>query len=402
MKRYIIPAVVVLMILVVAWPTLGQREGTERKQSREGQRRFQGLSEEERAKLKERFQNMSEEEREKFRAQIAQMRERFAGIGPMFGREDQLKAIEAIEKQLVKLKAMVQESPDRESFMKLREASPEEQAKLRETWQKARLEQQKLVQGIQEQLARMAGPRPPTARPGVAIKELKEIHKLAEQENANKTVGRLEKLIAGQQRVPQDRPERPTRREGDKGRQARPKKGAQDAVSGKKAPAFKLNSFDDKTVSLSDYRGKVVVLEWFNFECPYVKYHYDTVSTMVDLAKRYKNKNVIWLAVNSTNHTTPEANIAFAKKHKLPYSILDDRPGRVGHAYGAKTTPHMFVIDTSGNIVYEGAIDNSPRGKTQGPQLVNYVDKALEELAAGKEISNPETKPYGCSVKYPK
>lgn len=397
MKRYLILTVVIFMALAVTWPALGQREGRE---GREGQRQFQGLSEEERAKLKEKWQQMSDEEKEKFKAQ---MQERFAGRGPMFGREEQLKAIEAIEEQLAKLKEAVKAGPEREAFRKLREASPEEQAKLRQEWQKARQEQQKMINAIQEQLARLAGPRPPIVRPDVPIKELQEIRELAVQENAKKTAERIEGLIARYQRGPRDRPERPTRPERGRERPTRPKKDVEGAASGKKAAGFTLTSFDGETVSLSDFRGKIVVLEWFNFECPYVMAHYQQTSTMVELAKKYKDKNVVWLAVNSTNHTTPEANKAFAKKHNLPYSILDDRSGKVGHAYGARTTPHMFVIDTGGNIVYEGAIDNSPRGKTpQGQNLVNYVDKALAELTAGKEISNPETKPYGCTVKYAK
>ncbi|NIP25799.1 MAG: redoxin domain-containing protein [Phycisphaerae bacterium] len=124
---------------------------------------------------------------------------------------------------------------------------------------------------------------------------------------------------------------------------------------------------------------------------------------MIKLANKYKDKNVVWLAVNSTSHTTPEANKKFAEQQKLPYPILDDRSGRVGHAYGAKTTPHMYIINPRGRIVYEGAIDNSPLGKTpEGKDLVNHVDKALGEITAGKMVTTKETKPYGCTVKYPK
>jgi len=144
-----------------------------------------------------------------------------------------------------------------------------------------------------------------------------------------------------------------------------------------------------------------VVLEWLNFECPFVKYHYEKTNTMIDLANKYKDENVVWLAVNSTSHTTPEANNDFAEKHKLSYLILDDRSGKVGRAYGAKTTPHMYVINARGNIVYAGGIDNSPMGnKKEG--VINYVDKALAELTSGKAVSTPSTKPYGCSVKYPR
>lgn len=388
MKRYLILTVVILMALALAWPALGQREG------REGQNRFQELSAEERANLRrERLQNMSEEEREKFKAQ---MREQFGDRGPLFGRQEQLKIIEAIEEQLAKLKKAVEAGPEREAFGKLREASPEEQAKLRKEWQKIRQEQQQAINDIGEQLAKLSGPKPPVARPDLPINELKAIHELAVKENANKTAERLEKLIAGYQRGPQDRPERPAR---PTEQPAKPERDVEGAVPGRRASDFTLQSFDGETVNFSSYKGKVVVLEWFNFECPFVMYHYNTKTTMVDLANKYKDKNVVWFAVNSTSHTTPEANKAFAQKYKLPYLILDDRSGRVGHAYNATNTPQMFVIDTKGNIVYEGAIDDSPLGKKK-EGVVNYVDKALAELTAGKEVSNPETKPYGCTVKY--
>jgi peroxiredoxin len=171
----------------------------------------------------------------------------------------------------------------------------------------------------------------------------------------------------------------------------------------RKATAFTLKSFDDKEVSLSDYKGKIVVLEWFNDECPYAKYHYEKANTMVELANKYNDKNVVWLAVNSTNHTTVKQNKDFAATYNLPYPILDDRPGKVGRAYGATNTPHMYIIDTDGNIAYEGAIDNSPSGRTpDGEKMINYVDKALVELTGGKAVSTPKTKPYGCTVKYPK
>lgn len=168
----------------------------------------------------------------------------------------------------------------------------------------------------------------------------------------------------------------------------------------RKAPEFTLNSFDGRTISLSDYRGKIVVLEWFNYECPFVLRHYGSRPTMIGLANKYKDKNVVWLAINSTSHTTPEANIEFAKKRKLPYPILDDRPGTVARAYGAKTTPHMYVIDAKGSIAYQGAIDNDERAR-KGPNVINYVDRALAELTGGKEVTTTDTMSYGCTVKYP-
>jgi peroxiredoxin len=167
----------------------------------------------------------------------------------------------------------------------------------------------------------------------------------------------------------------------------------------RKAPDFTLNSFDGKTIGLSDYKGKIIVLEWFNYECPFVLRHYGNQPTMIGLANKYKDSNVVWLAINSTNHATPQANLDFAEKRKLSYPILDDRLGEVGRAYGAKTTPHMYVIDTKGSIAYQGAIDNNESGrKTQG--VINYVDKALAELTAGKQVSTTDTMPYGCTVKY--
>jgi len=180
------------------------------------------------------------------------------------------------------------------------------------------------------------------------------------------------------------------------------KEPAEEPEAGKKAPEFTLKSFEGKEISLSDYRGKIVVLEWFNDECPYVRYHYDTVTTMVGLANKYKAKNVVWLAINSTSHTTAKQNKDFAARHNLPYPILDDRPGKVGRAYGATNTPHMFIIDTKGNIAYEGAIDDNRSIDKKKEDVVNYVDNTLAELIAGKVVSVPKTKPYGCSVKYAK
>jgi peroxiredoxin len=167
----------------------------------------------------------------------------------------------------------------------------------------------------------------------------------------------------------------------------------------RKAPDFTLKSFDGKTIKLSDFKGKIVVLEWFNYECPFVLRHYGSQPTMIGLANKYRDKNVVWLAINSTNHATPEANIEFAEKRNLPYPILDDRSGTVGRAYGAKTTPHMYVIDTKGSIAYQGAIDNDERGR-KGPNTINYVDKALAELTTGKEVTTTDTMSYGCTVKY--
>ncbi len=169
----------------------------------------------------------------------------------------------------------------------------------------------------------------------------------------------------------------------------------------KKAPTFTLKDHNGKTIALRDYKGKIVVLEWFNYECPFVRYHYEKKPTMVNLAKKYKGKNVVWLAVNSTSHLKTSKNRDFAEKNKVPYPILDDRSGKTGRAYKAQTTPHIFIVDTKGNIAYNGAIDDSPLGKKKDG-IVNYVDKALAELTAGKELTIKKTTPYGCTIKYAK
>ena len=170
-----------------------------------------------------------------------------------------------------------------------------------------------------------------------------------------------------------------------------------------KAPDFSLKNYDGKEVKLADLKGKIVVLEWFNYECPFVRYHHEKASTMKNLAAKYKDKKVVWLAINSTGHQETVKNKEFAEKNKILYPILDDRSGVTGRAYKATNTPHIFIINTEGYIVYNGAIDNTPMGRVpQDRKVVNYVDKALEELTAGKTVSIAKTKPYGCTVKYNK
>ncbi len=235
------------------------------------------------------------------------------------------------------------------------------------------------------------------------ITELRAIHQAAVKEEATETAGKVEALITKRQETFQNelrRLEQQQRRLQRAGRETavRPGRGRR---GGRPAPAFELNSFAGKNIKLSDYAGKIVVLEWFNGDCPFVRYHYDQASTMIDLAKKYKDKDVVWLAINSTNTTTPQANRQFAEKHKLPYPILDDRSGAVGRQYGARNTPHMFIISKDGTIAYRGAIDNAPLGKVQGDGTkINYVDQALAELTAGKTVTTPTTTPYGCTVKY--
>ncbi len=170
------------------------------------------------------------------------------------------------------------------------------------------------------------------------------------------------------------------------------------AQESKTAPDFELLDQNGKLVKLSDLLGKVVVLEWTNPECPFVKRHYSPETmTMVKLAKSYKDQPVVWLAINSTNFHDQAYNKEWHDKLELPYPVLDDHTGKVGRLYGATNTPHLYVVDTEGKLAYQGAIDDKPRG---GDASVNYVKQAIDALLAGQAPSPNQTKPYGCTVKY--
>jgi len=296
----------------------------------------------------------------------------------------------------------------------LERLSPEQRERLRQRWQNMSEDEREAFRAeMRRRWTRFGGGQEPLrvieqeisrvrAEQSETLSELRAILELARREKAEQTAKRLEALIEKQQRRYRERLRRlELRRQRAREMMESLGRGEREVTGRKKAPDFTLKSFDGKEVRLSDLRGKIVVLEWLNFECPFSRYHYETKKTMIELANKYKDKGVVWLAINSTHHTTPEANKAFSAKHRLPYPILDDRSGKVGHLYGAKTTPHMFVIDRFGRIAYDGAIDNAPLGRLpQGQQLVNYVDKVLSELLDGRLVSTPKTKSYGCSVKY--
>jgi peroxiredoxin len=175
---------------------------------------------------------------------------------------------------------------------------------------------------------------------------------------------------------------------------------------GQSAPEFSLQDLDGKVHRLSDLKGKVVVLEWFNPGCPYVVAAH-TKGSLVDAGARASKEGVVWLAINSgapgkQGHGV-ETNRAAARSWSMSYPILIDESGAVGKAYGATNTPHMFVVGKDGKLVYKGAIDNSPdgeRGAPQGGTLVEYVSVAIADLAAGRPVRSPQTKAYGCGVKY--
>jgi peroxiredoxin len=178
------------------------------------------------------------------------------------------------------------------------------------------------------------------------------------------------------------------------------------AVVGKAAPAFSLTDMDGKTVKLSDFKGKFVVLEWVNFDCPFVRKHYGS-ENMQKLQKTYTGKDVVWITICSSapgkqgHLTAAEAKEATAERGASPTEFLLDPKGVTGKAYGAKTTPHMYVIDPKGKLLYNGAIDDTPSTKVADvPTSKNYVVAALDAAMAGKPVENATTKPYGCSVKY--
>jgi peroxiredoxin len=168
---------------------------------------------------------------------------------------------------------------------------------------------------------------------------------------------------------------------------------------GKPAPAFSLTDQDGKTVNLSDFAGKIIVLEWVNPACPIVQRHYKA-GTMIDLYTQYKDKGIVWLSINSTSTDTNDADKKWATDQKVPWPVLSDASGATGHAYGATNTPGMFVVGADGTVKYKGAIDNDPQGAHAATDRVNYVKQALDEILAGKPVSAPETKQYGCTVKY--
>lgn len=173
------------------------------------------------------------------------------------------------------------------------------------------------------------------------------------------------------------------------------------AAIGQPAPTFELKDQNGNLVSLNQFASNVVVLEWFNNECPFVVKQYKN-GDMNKLAAKYKDQGVVWLAINSTKSHNAEHNKKIAGEWSIDRPLLDDSEGTVGHQYGAKTTPHMYVIN-KGTLVYAGAIDSIPSAEQEDiAKADNYVAKALDEVLAGKPVTTPESKPYGCSVKYAK
>lgn len=179
---------------------------------------------------------------------------------------------------------------------------------------------------------------------------------------------------------------------------------AKNAKLGQPAPDFTLPDLDGKPVKLADYKGKTVVLEWFNPGCPFVQLAHRK-GGLKGVPAQHAQKGVVWLAINSgapgKQGTAKDENAKAMQEFGMGYPLLIDEKGDVGRAYGAERTPHMYIIDPQGTLVYAGAIDSTKGGEPEpGEQVTNYVDAALAELAAGKPISTKETEAFGCTVKY--
>lgn len=179
------------------------------------------------------------------------------------------------------------------------------------------------------------------------------------------------------------------------------------AVIDQPAPAFTAPGADGKPVSLSSYRGKTVVLEWTNHECPFVRKHYDQSGNIPKLQKEATAQGVVWLQVISSPPGT-QGHVSGSEALKLnqqrgaaPTAVLLDADGKVGKAYGAQTTPHLYVINADGKLVYKGGIDSIPSSRVDDiAKAQNHVRLALADVAAGRKVAQPSTRPYGCSVKY--
>ena len=175
---------------------------------------------------------------------------------------------------------------------------------------------------------------------------------------------------------------------------------------GEPAPDFEGVDSSGKVQRLADYRGKIVVLEWTNHDCPFVRKHYGA-GNMQDQQRQAAAQGVVWLSVISSapgkqGHVSPaEADELTRNRNAQPHAVILDTGGKIGRSYDAKTTPHMYIIDAAGKLVYMGGIDSITSSNPDDiSRATQYVHVALQEMAAGKPVSTAVTKPYGCSVKY--
>jgi peroxiredoxin len=178
------------------------------------------------------------------------------------------------------------------------------------------------------------------------------------------------------------------------------------APAGKKAPAFTLKDSQGRNRSLSEFKGRYVVLEWLNYGCPFVKKHYNS-GNMQKTQREARKAGAVWLSINSSapgkqgHMSASEANKMTREKKAFPSAVLLDSNSKVARLYGAQTTPHMFVINPKGYVIYNGAIDDRPSTDVADIKgAKNYVLAALAQAKKGQKVSTPATQPYGCSVKY--
>ena len=179
------------------------------------------------------------------------------------------------------------------------------------------------------------------------------------------------------------------------------------AEVGQPAPDFTLADIDGNTHSLSEYKGKIVVLEWVNPECPFVQKHYNKTGNIPGLQKTYTSEGVVWLLINSAapgkqgDYDPAHVKAWMQKVSASPTSYFRDLTGTVGHLFGARNTPHIFIINRDGTLVYAGGIDSIASVNTEDiAKATNYVNAAIGDLNAGRPVTRGNTKPYGCSVKY--
>ncbi len=177
------------------------------------------------------------------------------------------------------------------------------------------------------------------------------------------------------------------------------------AAVGQAAPDFTLTDTTGKAVKLSDFRGKHVVLEWNNPACPFVRKHYQ--GNMQALQKEAADKGIVWLAINSTEDgsadylTPPQLGRWMAEQKAMPTATLMDEDGKVGRAYAARVTPHMYIVNAQGQLAYAGGIDSIPSARVEDiAKATPYIRQAMAEIAAGKPLSVSTSRPYGCSIKY--
>ena len=231
------------------------------------------------------------------------------------------------------------------------------------------------------------------------VNALREIHAIADREKAGETVARLNAFIENQTKEHQSRVQSMQR---GLGRLKSIVRRIEDRKvvnrAGGKAPKFRLNTSDGKTTRLEDFAGKVVVLEWVNPECPIAKQYY-AQKIPQKLARKYQDEGVVWLGINSGRDQTAAQNREFIETYDLDYPILQDPAGAIARLYGAKSTPHVFIIDRQGTIAYNGAVDDSARSsRAKKKTVTHFVEDALSALVAGKTVKVPFTQPFGTPI----